>query len=122
MKLKAQLTFFYAAKIAPISYITFMNELDQINNSITPRQPTELLRTTLHDNYKFEDDISKNIFTASIQFIKDINRFNQSLIELARKHHQRPYVAISILYLNLVSVFFLLIFTYLCALFLILKQ
>ena len=37
-KLKAQLTFFYAAKT-----ITFMNELNDIDNYITSRQPNELL-------------------------------------------------------------------------------
>ena len=60
--------------------ITLMNELNDIDNSITSRQPNELLRIILYRDCKFKDDINKPILIATIQFIKNSNRFNQSLI------------------------------------------
>ena len=60
--------------------ITLMNELSDIDNSITSRQPNELLRIILYGDCKLKDDVSKLILIATIQFIKNSNRFNQSLI------------------------------------------
>ena len=57
-----------------------MNELNGIDNSITSRQPNELLRIILYGDYKFKDNANKQILIATIQFIKNSNRFNQSLI------------------------------------------
>ena len=56
-----------------------MDKLDEINDSITSRQTTELLWIILYGDCKFKDDINKRILTAFIQFIKDSNRFHQSL-------------------------------------------
>ena len=39
-----------------------------------------LLRITLYGDCKFKDDVNKRILIATIQFIKNSNRFNQSLI------------------------------------------
>ena len=61
-------------------HITLMTELNYIDNSITSRQPNELLRIVLHGDCKFKDNVNKRIFIATIQFIKNSNRFNQSLI------------------------------------------
>ena len=58
-----------------------------IDNSITLRQPNELLRIILYDNCKFNVDktMSTNgILIATIQFIKNRNRFNQSLVQPAK--------------------------------------
>ena len=60
--------------------ITLMNELNDIDNSITLRQPNELLRIILYGDCKFKDNVIKRILIATIQFIKNSNRFNQSLI------------------------------------------
>ena len=60
--------------------ITFMNELNDIDNSITSRQPNELLRIILYGDCKFKDDVNKRILIATILFIKNRNRFSQSLI------------------------------------------
>ena len=57
-----------------------MNELNNIDNSITSRQPNELLRMILYGGCKFKDNVNKRILITSIQFIKNSNRFNQSLI------------------------------------------
>ena len=57
-----------------------MNELSDIDNSITSRQPIELLRIILYGDCKFKDNVNKRILIATIQFIKNSNRFNQSLI------------------------------------------
>ena len=58
-----------------------MNELNDIDNSITSRQSSELLRIILYgDDCKFKDNANKRILIATIQFIKNSNRFNQSLI------------------------------------------
>ena len=57
-----------------------MNELNNIDNSITSRQPNELLRMILYGDCKFKDNVNKRILITSIQFIKNSNRFNQSLI------------------------------------------
>ena len=60
--------------------ITLMNELNDIDNSITSRQTNEFLRIILYGVCKFKDDVNKRILIATIQFIRNSNRFNQSLI------------------------------------------
>ena len=57
-----------------------MNELNDIDNSITSRQPNELLQIILYGDWKFKDNVSKRILIATIQFIESSNGFNQSLI------------------------------------------
>ena len=57
-----------------------MKELDYIDNSITSRQPTEILRIILYGDCNFKDDVNKRILMATIQFIKESNRFDQALI------------------------------------------
>ena len=61
-------------------HITLVNELNDIDNSITSRQTNELLRIILYSDCKFKDDVNKQILIATIQFIKNSNRYNQSLI------------------------------------------
>ena len=60
--------------------ITLMNELNDIDNPITSRQTKELLRIIIYGVCKFKDDVNKRILIATIQFIKNSNRLNQSLI------------------------------------------
>ena len=60
--------------------ITLINEFNDIDNSISSRQPNELLRIILYGDCKFKDNVNKRILIATIQFIKNSNRFNQSLI------------------------------------------
>ena len=61
-----------------------MNELDDVDNSITSRQSNESLRIILYGDCKFNDNVYARILIASIQFIKYSNRFNQSLIQSAK--------------------------------------
>ena len=42
-------------------HITLMNELNNIDNSITSRQPNELLRIIFYGDYKFKDNDNKQI-------------------------------------------------------------
>ena len=60
--------------------LTLMKELYRTDNSITSRQPNEFLRIILYGDYKFKDNVNKQILIATIQFFKNSNRFNQSLI------------------------------------------
>ena len=55
------------------SRTTLMNELNDLDNSITSRQPNELLRIILYGDLKFKDNANKCILTAAIQFIKNSN-------------------------------------------------
>ena len=57
-----------------------MNELYRIDHSITSRQPNELLRIIRYGDCKFKDNVNKQTLIATIQLIKNSNRFNQSLI------------------------------------------
>lgn len=57
-----------------------MNELNDIENVITSRQPNELLPIMLHADSKFQDNVSKLILMETIQIIENSNRLNQSLI------------------------------------------
>ena len=57
-----------------------MNELNDIDNSITSREPNELLRIIFNGDYNFKDNVNKRIVIATIRFIKNTNRFDQSLI------------------------------------------
>ena len=57
-----------------------MNELNDIDNFVNSRQPNELLRIILYGDRKFQDNANKRILIAAIQFIKNCNMFNQSLI------------------------------------------
>ena len=61
-----------------------MNELNDIDNSITSRQPNELFRIILYGDCKLKDNVNKRILIATIQLIKNSNRFNQSLIQPAK--------------------------------------
>ena len=72
--------FFLRCRYYSIIRITLMNELNDTDNSITSRQTNELLRIILYGDCKFKDDVNKRILIATIQFIKNSNRFNQSLI------------------------------------------
>ena len=45
--------------------ITLMNELNNIDNFITSRQPDEILRILLQDNCNFKDNVNKQILTAT---------------------------------------------------------
>ena len=38
-----------------------MNELNHIDNSITSRQPNELLRVILYGDWKFKDNVNKRV-------------------------------------------------------------
>ena len=44
------------------------------------RQPNELLQTILYGDCKLKDNVNKRILIATIQFVMNSNRFNQSLI------------------------------------------
>ena len=66
-----------------------MNELNDIDHSFSSRQPNELLRIILYGDCKFKDNVNKRILVATIQFIKNSNRFNQSLI--ACKNNIKDY-------------------------------
>ena len=55
------------------SSTTLMNELNDLDNSITSRQPNKLLRIILCGDLKFKDNANKWILTAAIQFIKNNN-------------------------------------------------
>ena len=57
-----------------------MNELNDIDTSITSKQPNKLLRITLYGDCKFIDNVKKSTLLATIQFNENTNRFNQSLI------------------------------------------
>lgn len=59
--------------------IALMNELNDFDNTITSRQPDELLRIIIYGDCKFKDNVNKWVLIASIQFIKNSSRFNQSL-------------------------------------------
>ena len=43
-----------------------MNELRDINNSITSRQPNELLITIIYGDCRFKDNVNKRILIATI--------------------------------------------------------
>ena len=57
-----------------------MDELNDIDNSFTSRQPNELFRIILYGDCKCKDYVNIQILISTIQFIKNSNRFNQSLI------------------------------------------
>ena len=57
-----------------------MNKLNDIDDSIISRQRNELLRIILDDGFKFKDTVNKWTLIATIQFIRNSNRVNQSLI------------------------------------------
>ena len=61
-----------------------MNELNDTDNSINSRQPNKLLSIILYSDCKFKDNVNKRILTATIQFIKNSDSFNQFLIYRAK--------------------------------------
>ena len=77
-----------------------MNELSDIHNSITSRQPNDIVRIILYDDFKLKDNVSKRILIATIQSIKSSNIFYQSLIKLATQKaipsHQSLFCYISV--------------------------
>ena len=57
-----------------------MNELYDLDNSISSRQPNEVLRIILYGDCNFKDNVNKRIWSTTIQFIKNSDRLNQFLI------------------------------------------
>ena len=57
-----------------------MNELNDLDNSISSRQPNELIRIILYGDCNFKDNVNKRILSTTIQFIKNSDRLNQFLI------------------------------------------
>ena len=57
-----------------------MNELSDLDNSISSRQPNELIRIILYGDCNFKDNVNKRILSTTIQFIKNSDRLNQFLI------------------------------------------
>ena len=53
-----------------------MNRLCNNSNSVTLLKPTELTRIILYGDGKFNYDINKRIFAATIKFIKGIDLIN----------------------------------------------
>ena len=68
--------FFLSCRYYDNIHITLMNELNDIDNSITSRQPNELLQIILYGDCKFKDNVNKRILIATIQFIKNSSRFS----------------------------------------------
>ena len=66
-----------------------MNELNDFDNCITSRQPNELFRIILYGDCKFKDNVNKQILIATIQFIKNSNRFK--ILNLACKNNIKDY-------------------------------
>ena len=71
-----------------------MNELDEINNSIPSGQPTKLPGVIISSDCQLKDNINKRILIATIQYIKDSNRFDKALTQPAKKQHKKLYLAI----------------------------
>ena len=57
-----------------------MNELNNNDNCSTSRQQNQLRPIILYAVSNFKDKVSKPILIATIQFIKNSNRLNQTLI------------------------------------------
>ena len=72
--------FFLRCRKYYIICISLMNELNDIDTSITSKQPNKLIRIALYGDCKFIDNVKKLTLLPTIQFIKNTNRFNQSLI------------------------------------------
>ena len=49
--------------------ITLINDLNDIDNSITSRQPNELLRIVLYGDCKFKDNVNKRILIVNESLI-----------------------------------------------------
>ena len=69
------------------SYVTFhktlVNELNSINSKNNTVESDELIRTTLSEDKNFDNDSSFKILTATINFIKQTQRFEQVLYLLS---------------------------------------
>ena len=46
-----------------------MNDLNDIDNSITSRQPNELFWVIIYSDCPFKDNVKKQILIATIQFV-----------------------------------------------------
>ena len=64
---------------------TLMTNLENINDAIMSLNENDLLYITLYGNKNFENDMNISILTATIKFIKDFERFDQSLFKLILK-------------------------------------
>ena len=62
-----------------------MTDLKNINDAITSLNENDLLHVILYGNKNFDNNINISILTATINFIKVSERFDQPLIELLLK-------------------------------------
>ena len=60
--------------------MTLMNELSDIDNSVTSRQANEFLWKIHYGDFKFKDNVNKWIFDCNYPAHQNSNRLNQSLI------------------------------------------
>ena len=58
---------------------------------------TKLLQIALYGDCKFKDNVNKWIFITTIQFIKNSNRYNKSLLQRAKQ--QKNYIQPSVTFL-----------------------
>ena len=56
-----------------------MNELDNIDNSITSMESNDLLLIILYGDKKFDKVTNSRILNATIEFIKNSKRFDEAL-------------------------------------------
>ena len=72
-----------------------MTNLENINDAIMSLNENDLLYITLYGNKNFENDMNISILAATIKFIKDSERFDQSLFKLILKPflflHPHPF-------------------------------
>ena len=58
---------------------TLMNDLNNINTAIASLNPNDLLRVNFYEDKSFKKETNCKILTATINFIKDTQRFEKSL-------------------------------------------
>ena len=63
-----------------------MNDLNNINTSMTSLNLNDFLRAILYRDEIFNKETNCKILTASIKFIKDTQRFQKSLLMYANHH------------------------------------
>ena len=56
-----------------------MNELDNIENSITSMESNDLLLIILYGDKKFDKVTNRRILNVTIEFIKNSKRFDEAL-------------------------------------------
>ena len=84
-----------------------MNELSSINSGIISLRPSALLEVILYGDKMLSDNSNQQILTATINYIKNTQRFEQSLFQIFEGNPFYQLATNVLVYFKLIALLFM---------------